>query len=81
MESFLAFLNLLPKIISTAPDVFSLVNRLLDLASTIKKEIGQEQLNKWMEETEKTIDQLKKSETPEQKRAVAANLVNLIRRL
>lgn len=51
---------------------------LFDKAGTVIKE---KKLEAWVTDMQSTIDTLEKAETPEQKRAVARNIVDLIRRL
>ena len=65
MAGFLAFLSLLP--------------RILLLMERVGQWIIDKKLNSWLDEVEKTIDQLEKADTPEEKRKAARNLVGIVR--
>jgi hypothetical protein len=69
------------KLIQMAPEAIAFANRLLDIASKMRGVVEQHELDQWMNDLEKTIDELEKSKTPETRRAVARNLVGIIRRL
>lgn len=81
MPALLAFFQLLPKILTMAPEVIALVNRLLDSFNKLHETIGNQNLSAWVSDLEKTTDNLKNATTTEQKIAAAKSYADLIRRL
>lgn len=54
------------------------VMKLIDIFEKIGVLVKEKQLNDWIADLEKTVDNGKNAETPAEKRAVASDLVKLI---
>lgn len=68
----IAILEALPALLQAVPRIANLMERFL-------KFVDQHDLNQWMDEVEKGINQLEKAQTPDEKLAAAHILIGAIR--
>ncbi len=67
--------------ITTIIGAISAISTIVKFISAMKDAIGEAQFNSWLKDVEKNTVEWKAATTPEQKSAVAKNMVNLIGRL
>lgn len=81
MVALTAFLTALPAFLASLPYLFQLLVKVMTLVERLIAWSQQNKLNDWLNDVEKTIDQLEQAKTPEQKRSAAKGMVDLIRTL
>lgn len=81
MVAFLALLQALPAFIQSLPYLFQLMLKLMGVIDSFVAWSKQNNLNAWIDDLEKTIDDLNKADTPEKKRGAARGMVDIIRKL
>lgn len=81
MPVFFAFLAALPAFIQSLPYLFQVALKVMTLLEKLIQWGEKQQLNQWLSDVEKTIDQLESAKTPQEKRAAARSISELIRKL
>lgn len=61
--------------------VIQFLPKLIDMLDRLGKLIKEKQLEAWVNDLQQTIEKAEKAQTPDDKRAVARDLVGLVRRL
>ena len=77
----IAFFTALPAFIKSLPFLFQLLLKLMGICESFVAWAKENKLNQWLDDLERTIDDLEKADSPEKKRAAARGLVGIIRQL
>jgi hypothetical protein len=81
MVAFIAVLQALPQFIASLPYLFQIILKAMTLFERFITWTKTNQIERWINDLEHTIDKLEGAETPEQKRDAARSMVDLIRKL